>query len=205
MRFGRVAHDPARLAAVPPHVYAAEAVPPSINRLSNPFRPLMLGNDRYGDCTFASATNSRRATGWLRGNAEWATTEPAVVASFAACADIPNTDAALVACEGLRMLDVIDWAQARGIDMGNQTIEVPTVRAVDPGDRAGMAHAVAVGGSWLGVDLTQADIDAFRSGERRIWAFGRVDYFDVFILSTAPWENPSTWTFIRCPIMENTR
>jgi hypothetical protein len=165
MRTGRLAHDPDRLAAVPPHVYAAEAVPASLDRTAIPFRPLMLDNDRYGICTFASATNSRRGQSWVRNGTDWTTAQPSVVASFAACAGILNTDAALAACQGLRMLDVIDWAQTRGIDMGNQTIEVPTVRSVAPTDRNGMAHAIDVAGSWLGVDLTQEDINALAAGD----------------------------------------
>ena len=163
MRFGRLPHFPTRVAQAQAHVYAAGTVPRSLDRSAIPFRPKLFANDRYGDCTFASATNSRRAQNWLRNGTDWVTDEAHVVASFAACAGIPNNDAALQSSPGLRMLDVIDYAQGRGIDMGNQTIEVPVASSVQATDRIGMAHAIGTGGGWIGVNLTQADIDALQN------------------------------------------
>ncbi len=162
LRFGYTHDDLARIATVPMRALAPSAV---VTHFDAPdgFRPLMTENDKYGICSFASARNSRRLQEWVKNGTEWVTDTTTIVANFGACAGIPNTDGALTACQGLGMLQVIDWSQKNGFNIGNQTIEVPTVEAINPVDRLGMAHAIAEAGWWGCIGLTQQDVDAIQA------------------------------------------
>jgi hypothetical protein len=160
-RLGRLPHSPARLAAVPPHTFAADAPPPPVvDRSGIAFAPGLWRNDVLPDCTAVGLANARRAATLIQGY-DIPTDEGQIIAFYAACAGVADIEAALEASDGAVMLDVLERAQRDGFQMGGQTPEVPTFAAIQPTDRAGLAHAIAVhGAAYIGIDLYEPDMAA---------------------------------------------
>ena len=160
--FGRLPHDPVRLAAVPPHVMAAEApAPPELPRPSLEWTPSLVRNDVAPTCTIAGLTNSARVWDLLRGY-DLVTREAALLAFYASLAGCQDTEAAIEATEGLVMLDVLEAVATKGFHIGAQDDEplVPRVNA-DPAGRSGAALRDAIfsrGTAYIGVTLRQADV-----------------------------------------------
>ncbi|CAN5950502.1 unnamed protein product [Sphagnum jensenii] len=127
------------------------------------FLPEMNDNNIYSNCVIVSLANSRRLQSWRNNNTDWVTKKEVIVNTFASFAGIENTPTALSACPGLGMLEVVEKAKVNGIDFGNQTVEVPSVGELAVTDRISMSRAVYFGGWWGGIELTEADTEAFET------------------------------------------
>jgi hypothetical protein len=163
MRFGRLAHDPARLAAAPQHLFAAALPPPVLNRSSWDFSVHLCRNDTLGDCTCAGLANVAAGIASLNGY-QLVVDEANVVDFFAAQKGIdPSNEAALEAADGLQMADVLDYMQQHGFDVGGRFLagQWGTLGLDRPSLALGMAH---LGPIYLGVTLRERDVDVFSSG-----------------------------------------
>lgn len=160
-KFGRAPHEWAKLDAAPAHRFAAVLPPPSLVRPD--YTPGMFGNDVYGCCTCSNLANT--AAGIASLNGYGLVVDPdKVIAFFAAQHGIDPTDtAALAAAEGLQMADVLNYMQTHGFDIGPRMLvgQWGTLGL----DRVSLANGMAhLGGCYLGIDLYEADIEAFQGG-----------------------------------------
>jgi hypothetical protein len=156
---GRRGHDPARLAAVPPHVMAATApAPAELPRDGLVWTPTLCKNGTLPTCVVAALDNSARVWALLQGF-DLPTDEAALLAFFAACASCANTEAAIAATDGLVFLDALERAAVGGFDIGLQAPLVPSFRAINTASAAAFRDAISASGSALiGVTLYQADV-----------------------------------------------
>ena len=158
MRLGRLAHDPARIAAAPQHLFGATMPPNSIDRTALRFTPGLWGNDTIPDCTAAALANSARLYSLANGGGDAVIADGTPQRFYAACIGQPDaTDAELAVSDGAVMLDVLDRATADGFDAGQQVPLVPGYGAVNIRDRYALAQSIVLGGAYWGVALALAD------------------------------------------------
>ncbi len=163
MRFGRLPHDPVRLAVAPRRTFAAVLPPPKLDRSAWDYQPHMAGNDRIGDCTCAGLANVAAGIASLNGY-QLTVDDQNVIAFFAAQKGIdPADEAALEAADGLMMSDVLDYMQQHGFTPGAQFLagQWGTLALDRPSLALAMAH---LGPIYLGVTLRERDVDQFSSG-----------------------------------------
>lgn len=154
MKFGRKAHDPARLAESPRHRFAARLAAPSVDRRSVDYQPELYGNDRYGDCTVVSMANYARGVAALVGY-PLVVEELSLIQFF--CDVGQNADASAI--DGLVAQDVIDHQGAHGLQIGMTTPLVARSGTVDLNANALKLAIQNLGGVYMGVRLYERDMD----------------------------------------------
>ena len=157
MRYGRLPHDPSRVAAVKPHVMAAtEPLPLVLPRPGILTAPTLADNNVLPTCTIAGLANSARAWAQLHGF-DLVIDDQKLLDFYAAIAGCEPTVAAIMATEGLVMLDVLEYAQSHGFDVGPQTL-VPNFSAIHMPDIAGVRDAIFTRATaYVGVTLYASD------------------------------------------------
>jgi hypothetical protein len=159
-RYGRLHHDPDRLAAAPMARYAAPP-PATLARPLDSWTPGLYGNDVLPDCTAVSLANAARAFAWTHFGADSVVEDGKPQRFYAQVIGKPDADEAqLSATEGAMVLDVFGLAQSHGVDVGQEIPLVPDFRAF-PVSQAGIAWAMArCGCAYLGVDIYLSDENA---------------------------------------------
>lgn len=160
---GRHPHDPEAVARAPSlaNHYASVAPPPAtLDRSGVNYQPQLWGNNEYPCCTAAGLLNGALASEALATNGALAIDPMAWMAFYAACANCAETPAAIGASDGANMLDVLRRQSTFGFDIGAVaplTGDFGTVAL----DRLSLARAMAaMGWTYVGIDLSQADMDA---------------------------------------------
>lgn len=156
---GRLDHDPARAAAVEPHVLAAEAPAPDEFLLSDiAWTPSLVKNNILPTCTMAGLLNAARI--WaLRHGFDLVSVDDNLLADYARIAGCADTIAAIAATDGLMMLDVMDYAAAGKFDVGEQAALIPRVKRIDFTSMAAVRDAIVkTGSACIGVTLRAADV-----------------------------------------------
>ncbi len=159
-RFGRSAHDPAALAAAPAHRFAAILPPLKLDRSLVDFVPGDYGNTTKPLCTFASMTNIARGIAYLNSGTDTLIVDPAKVsAGYAACVGCADTDAAIMATDGMNMLEVAAWQARNGYDIGPQQLVGRSGTLAT--NRIALAHGMDRRAlPWGGIRLRARDMDA---------------------------------------------
>ena len=158
-RTGRLPHSVARLAAVPPHVMAAETPPPlELPRPGLVWTPTLARNDVLASCCVAGLVNSLRLWCLAYHGFDLVVSDDMLIAFFCEAAGCDQTEAAMEAVPGLVMLDVLELAQRRGFDVGAQAPYVPEFKAIDPHDMTALRDAVATQTAYVGVTLYRTDL-----------------------------------------------
>jgi hypothetical protein len=155
MRLGCIHDTPDRRAA---HTHELFGVAPLPAVLDRPAWPVGLyRNDVLNDCVIAALANSLRTTSWLRTGADRATTDDAVIASFAEAAGVALD--AVGGVPGLMPLDVLEAIQAGGFEAGGPAPE--SFRSISTfATRDGICEAVMrYGSAMLAIDLFDGDMD----------------------------------------------
>ena len=157
MRLGRLPHDPDTVAFAPQHrMAAASPVPAKLVRAHIPFAPGLYDNDTLPDCTAAGLANAASAFGLVRSGAPPVIDPASVPRVYAACVDNPPD---LAASNGAVMQDVLQRAEAGGVDFGQQVPLLPTHAACDARSREQLAHVMLIyGAGYWGLDLTERDM-----------------------------------------------
>ena len=219
MRLGRLPpHQPDVLAAAPSHKFGA-AVPPVVLNRSHVSVPLGLyGNDTFPDCTAAGLANAAASIAALNGYQ--LVIDPAKVpAFFAGCLGIPDTPADLERADGAVVVDVLNYMQTHGFDIGPQLLagQWGTLGL----DRPSLALGIArLGVGYWGVTLRERDEEAFASGA--VWdvqdgrddgavvgghlvvAFDYSGLQDGAVVRLATWGawQPATWAWVAARLDE---
>lgn len=164
--FGRCEHDPARVAAVEPHIIGASAPTayPSNFEMwtalttNKAWMPTLVQNNVLPTCTIAGLMNSARV--WaLRHGFDLVSVEARLLAFFASIAPCADTVAAIAATDGLVLLDVMEHAAAGKFDVGLQAPLIPRVRRIEITDMDALKDAIkSTGSACIGVTLRQADV-----------------------------------------------
>lgn len=157
--FGRVDPDLARVAAVEPHLLAAESPAPADFPLSNiVWTPSLVKNNILPTCTMAGLLNAARI--WaLRHGFDLVSNDDDLLADFARIAGCADTIAAIAATDGLMMLDVMDYAAAGKFNVGEQAALIPRVKRIDFTNMGAVRDAIVnTGSACIGVTLRQADV-----------------------------------------------
>jgi hypothetical protein len=153
--FGRLRHDPVKLAAAPSHRFGAVPPPAAIDRSATAFEPELYQNDTLPDCTAVALANAARGVAALNGFD--LVLEPARVPVFyGACVGNP---ANLAASGGAVMLDVLARQAALGFDIGPQTLH-GLYATIDTRSRSALAGGIArLGVGYWGVTLRERDME----------------------------------------------
>jgi hypothetical protein len=157
--FGRLDHDPARAAAVEPHLLAAESPAPADFPLSDIiWTPSLVKNNILPTCTMAGMLNAARI--WaLRHGFDLVSDDDSLLADFARIAGCADTIAAIAATDGLMLLDVMYYAAAGKFDVGEQATLIPRVKRIDFTNMDAIRDAIVnTGSACIGVTLLQADV-----------------------------------------------
>ena len=163
MACGRIAHDPARYAAVPWHLdnsaELAHTAPKSLGRnLRACWTPLCYDNNVLPVCTVATTANIISLQFFLKTGSTLITSIDAVVSNFSAITGCQDDDAAIIATGGARILDVLDYSTTKGFQTGQQTPAALVPARIAHDDIAGMQHAIFNKGAVsIGVALSQSD------------------------------------------------
>jgi hypothetical protein len=170
---GRKPHDPERFAAVPLHDAMAseplpEDCPPPPGFIVEPGYNLTLPT-----CTVVGLLNCARLWTIKQHKFDLAYELPRLLTFYAAVAGCEPTTAAIAATEGLRLLDVLEYAQANGFQINTQDVLVPLFRRIEVADMTSMRQAIATTGSvYPGYDLTPADMNSPWTGNVAIPVYG---------------------------------
>ena len=158
-RTGRLPHDPARVAAVTPHVMALEKTPTSVPHANIIWTPTLARNDVLPTCSVAGLMNSARM--WALANGyDLVNTEAALLSFYAALAGCAETEAAMAATDGLVLLDALEKARDAGFTCGEQTPIVPLFSSI-PLSGAALKDAIwSYGSAYVGVMLYEADVES---------------------------------------------
>ena len=157
-RFGRKQHDPARVAAVKPHVYGVAPVPLVLPREDLVWKPTLVRNDTLPTCTIAGLINSARVWALLKGY-DLVYDEAALLSDYATLAGCAPTPEAIGATEGLQMLSVLEYFSAKGLDIGAQAPLVPDYATVATKNALAIRDAInAHGSAYAGITLYSADM-----------------------------------------------
>lgn len=159
MRLGRLPHDPAAVAAVPPHVMAADAPPPPSYAPPPGFVVEAGYNLTLPTCTCAGLLNVARLWSIRKHGFDLAYQVERLLTFYALVAGCAPTEAAIAATDGLMMLSVLQTAQAHGFQISDQTILVPEFRRIETADLTAMRAAIATCESaYVGYDLRPGDM-----------------------------------------------
>ena len=214
-RLGRLPHSPEAVAAAPSLRYAAEAPPPAtLDRSAVDYRPQLLGNDAYPNCTVVALINAALAVEALQTNAALAFNDQSWVPFYASLAGCAPTPEAIAATDGLVLLDVLRRQGTQGFDIGAVAPLTGDFGAV-PLDRASLALCMArLGGVYLGIDLYQSDMDAVDEGRGWsangmgavgplvgghcvwLWAYEGLQPDDTVQIATWGALQPATWVWV---------
>ncbi|WP_029603201.1 hypothetical protein [Kozakia baliensis] len=192
----------------------ARKAPPRLLRGHIDPKPLMLGNDRIGDCTAAGLGNHIRATSTLAGfktDVRDLDAEGFYARSTGYVPGNPATD------RGGVESDVLTYAARHGYALKDQTL-YPIWGTVDFDDFNGMRNImVDMGAAYLGVQLAVADqhdgvLDVTTSGDQTPGSWGghcllAYDYDgteDDSLVSLITWGGlqKCTWRWLRSRLME---
>lgn len=170
---GRRVHSPFALA----NAYALSVKPysprPSLVRTLTDFVPKDYGNKTKPTCTFVSYTNAARGVAFLNGT-ELVVDPGSVDRGYSAVAGCANNDNAILATDGLQMLDVVSYQNTRGYNVGPQLLVAS--HGTIPMNKISLARAMeTLGLPWLGVVLFQRDMDDFGPSSVLDIASGRSD------------------------------
>lgn len=159
MRLGRLQHDPARL-ALAPRLVAASPPPPVLDRSAVDFSPMLYQNNVLPNCSAVGLANSARAAAALAGF-DLVVDPDSVPAYYAACIGRPGaSEAELEATEGAVLMDVLDYMQANGFEVGQQVPLVANYDTVSADSRSAIASAMTrPGAGYWGVDLYERDME----------------------------------------------
>jgi hypothetical protein len=155
---------------VPRHTFGAFAplAPPSLDRSAVLFTPQMYENDTLPDCTAVAYANAARAVAALN-HYNLAVDPPTVPAFYGAVLGHPPD---LAATDGAAMLDVLDYQDAHGMDIGPQRLSAH-FGAVDAKNRHALAASLdRFGPGYWGVVLRERDLDTAGLGQ---WTISRDD------------------------------
>jgi hypothetical protein len=156
--YGRLLHDEHRVAAVKPHVMGAtEPLPLVLLRPNILVKPTLVENTTLPTCTIAGLINSARAWAELHGF-DLTIDDQKLLDFYAAIAGCDPTPASIAQTDGLQMLDVLEYAQSHGFDIGGQAPLVPDFSAIHMPDVLGMRDAVfTLASAYVGLTLYEID------------------------------------------------
>jgi hypothetical protein len=155
-RFGRKAHDPARVSTAPMHRFGTLRPPVVLDRSAIAFMPELYGNNIYPDCTAVAMANGARAVAALNGFD--LIINPAFVPMFYA-ESIGYNGPDLASTEGAVMLDVLKYQAQNGFHIGPQML-AGRWGTVDATNRFALANSInRFGFGWWGVVLKERDMD----------------------------------------------
>ncbi len=177
--------------------------------------PLMLANDRLGNCTAAGLGNHIRATAALAGYQVAVRDADAILFYERSTGYTPADPASDL---GGIEVDVLACAARDGYALGDQTL-YPVWGSTAPDDMNALRLIMAgMGAAYLGVDLAQADQaeggvwDTATPGNQRpgswgghcllAWAYDGTDEGSIVHLLTWGSIQRATWRWVRSRIME---
>ena len=164
---GRNPHDPERLARGLMAAPAPMPYLPLLDRSAIDPQPSTWDNDQTPDCTTAGLANSLTAQGVIL-------SAPPIIAAnkplslYATIKGMPGaTEQQLAATDGAVMMDVLDYVETNGFDVGGQVPMVPVQRFVIHNAREAIAGVMCdkkttVG--YLGIRLYARDMDVIGQG-----------------------------------------
>jgi hypothetical protein len=162
MRFGRLPHDVAAVAAAPSivsHTFAVMAPPPTLLRAYVTYQPQMRQNDTLPDCTVAGLINAALAISALNTGAPLAIADDVEIPFYAAVAGCAPTVAAVAATDGLQVLDVMRRQGVYGFDIGQDAPLTADFASIPVNDRAALANGMALlGCGYWGIDVYERDM-----------------------------------------------
>lgn len=199
MRLGRLPHHPEAVARAPKLSarMPAPSPPARLDRSHIDYRPGLLGNDAWPDCTAVSIANA--AIGFTAANdGALAVSQADVGRFYAATAGIPVED--IAASDGALLIDAMHHQCVAGLpDASGQVLVTGPFGTIYPADRALIATACAlIGPVVLGVNLTMADQhpgvwDIGRPGADKPWGGHAVTMWDYTGLGDADTVRIATW------------
>jgi hypothetical protein len=218
MRLGRLPHDPHRLAQARALRYGAVLPPARIIR-DRSWSPTLGCNDTLPDCTAVAVANGARMFSRCNASTDVAIPDAAIIGFYADCIGQPGASSEqLAATNGAIMLDVMERQQANGFAIGGQVPLVADFAAIPPGDRYGLATAIArCGHVQLGVALAIADQtdgtwDTTTSGDQQpgswgghalvAYAYEGLGDTDIVWLATWGQWQAATWRWISARLEE---
>ncbi len=193
----------------------ARQAPPRLLRDHIDPSPLMLANDRLGDCTAAGLGNHIRATAALAGY-QVAVRDADAILFYERATGYTPTDPATD--RGGVEVDVLACAARDGYALADQVL-YPVWGSVPPDDLNGVRLVMAgMGAAYLGVQLALADQtegglwDTTTPGDQTpgswgghcllAWAYDGVDEGSIVHLLTWGGIQRATWRWVRSRIME---
>lgn len=212
--FGRLQHDPGRLAAAPSlHRFGLPEPKPVLDRSKIDFEPGMYANDIIPDCTAAGLANYATGSSLVAGAAPPFIVSSKVPAFYGDCLNMPGaTIDQLAKTNGAVMMDVLDRAYSQGFDIGQQVPLVPVPGTVQPVKEAIAATTDQRGACYLGIRIYQRDEDtfgqgpwtalpsdsgAFLSGHAVVsWDYAGLQDSDMVRVATWGALQPATWEWL---------
>lgn len=162
MRFGRLPHDVAAVAAAPSivsHTFAVMSPPPTLLRTGITLQPQMRQNDSLPTCTVAGLINGALAISALNTGAVLSIADGVEIPFYAAVDGCAPTVEAIAATDGLNVLDVMRQQGVRGFDVGQDTPLTADFAMIPVNDRAALANGLALlGFGYWGVDIHERDM-----------------------------------------------
>ena len=217
-RLGRLPHNPDRLAAQTHLRLGARRPADRVSR--DGLRAPYLGrNDVFGNCTWVAQVNAALRFSEVCGGTDLAVTDDEILTPFKAMAGLPAdaTDAQIAAVDGLVMLDVMEWQQARGFWVHGKCLTAD-FRAIAVQDRYSIASAIERFGQVnVGLDLplayqTDKVWDTSLPGDHTSGGWGgHDDVFDTYTglgdtdeVRMLTWgrEQWATWRGVEAVLME---
>ena len=161
--FGRLAHDPAALARVPPaspELFAAMRAPAPLDRRDLPFQPRLLHNDTLPVCSAAGLLNYALAVEVLNTGGDLAIADDVELPFYAGCAGCAAAPEAIAATDGVQLITALRRFGRTGFPIGALGPLTGDVARIDVSDLAAVAIALARSGAfYAGIDLYQRDMD----------------------------------------------
>ena len=214
MMFGRLPHDPGRLAAAPAlRNYGLAPAPLTVDRSAIDFTPELFKNDTLPDCTAVTLANCVQAASLVLTGAKEVIDPVKVPAFYGASIGKPNaTTDELAVTEGAQILDVLAYQSRAGFDAGQQAALVANFGVIDPTTTA-IASAVAhLGHCYIGIRLYERDMATFGVGPwdddgsdpgalvglhaTFVWSYAKLG--DDGLVQIGTWGNwqPATWRWV---------
>ena len=156
--YGRLPHDPERVAALPFHV-AAEAPPPLEYPVPlAPWTPTLAGNLTLPTCSVAGLANSARR--WaLAQRFDLDVPDQKLWDLYAAVAGCAPTPESIAITDGLVLIDLLNYVSKNGLNYGGPGPVALIAYRLDPADLTAMRAAINGRQSvYLGVNLYQDDV-----------------------------------------------
>lgn len=159
IRYGRLPHDPGRVAGVAPHALGDAAIPAAYPaRAIAAWTPTLADNTELPTCTVAGLANSARR--WVAAQGfDFPVVDQKLLDLYAAVGGCAPTPEAIAGTNGLVMLDLLQYVALHGFDYGGQTPLALMAHRVDPTDLDAIRDAIRQRQSaYIGVDLYASDV-----------------------------------------------